>query len=230
MNIIKAVGNYGEIYDRHFDSDLLRRGSNELAADFGLQYAPPFSGTGDSNIVAGTPEDDNIEGGNLSEQIYGYQGSDLIMAQDGSDLVYGGQRSDTVQAGNGHDIVWGNVGNDWLNGNQGNDRINGGDGDDELYGAQGDDLLMGGVGNDTVTGGEGQDQFVLTPTSGSNIITDFTDGEDLLDIEEGLSFEQLTIEPTANATIVKLGEQVLAILNGVDVSLISADDFNTTVI
>ncbi|MGB3401418.1 MAG: transporter substrate-binding domain-containing protein, partial [Microcoleaceae cyanobacterium] len=230
VNIIKAVGNYGEIYNRHFDSDLLRRGSNELAANFGLQSSPPFSGTGDTNIIAGTPEDDNLEGGNLSEQIFGYQGSDLIVAQDGSDLVYGGQGNDTVQAGNGNDYVWGNAGNDWLNGNPGNDRINGGDGDDELYGGQGDDLLVGGMGNNTVTGGVGEDQFVLTSGLSSNIITDFTDGEDMIVLEEGLTFEQLTIEPTANATVVKLGEQVLATLNGVDVSLVTADDFNSTLV
>jgi len=42
VNVIKAVGNYGEIYDRHFSSNVLRRGSNKLAAEFGLQYAPPF--------------------------------------------------------------------------------------------------------------------------------------------------------------------------------------------
>jgi|GEM_PF-474661 Ca2+-binding RTX toxin-like protein len=230
VNIVKAVGNYGEIYDRHFNSDVLRRGNNELATNFGLQYAPPFSGAGDANVVDGTPEDDNLEATNASEHIYGYQGNDLIMAQDGSDFVYGGQGNDTVQAGNGNDYIWGNAGNDWLNGNLGNDRINGGDGDDELYGGQGDDLVIGGVGNNTVTGGLGQDQFVLTTGSSSNLITDFTDGEDLIVLEEGLTFEQLTIETAQNATIVKFNNEILATLNGVESSLMTADDFNNTVI
>ncbi|MGF1498211.1 MAG: LamG-like jellyroll fold domain-containing protein, partial [Elainellaceae cyanobacterium] len=43
VNVIKAVGNYGEIYDRHFGSSLLRRDLNELYGDFGLQHALPFA-------------------------------------------------------------------------------------------------------------------------------------------------------------------------------------------
>ena len=41
VQVIKAVGNYGEIYDRHFDSDVLPRGFNELSSNFGLQLANP---------------------------------------------------------------------------------------------------------------------------------------------------------------------------------------------
>ncbi|MEB3342272.1 DUF4347 domain-containing protein [Okeania sp.] len=45
VQIIKAVGNYGEAYDRHFNkfnSNILPRGTNELLSDFGLQYAYPL--------------------------------------------------------------------------------------------------------------------------------------------------------------------------------------------
>ena len=44
-NIIKAVGNYGEIYDRHLGSGSrakLARGMNRLWKDGGLMYAPPI--------------------------------------------------------------------------------------------------------------------------------------------------------------------------------------------
>ncbi len=51
VNVIKAVGNYGEIYNRHFDTDVLRRDLNELASDFGLQYALPFTSTGNPTEV-----------------------------------------------------------------------------------------------------------------------------------------------------------------------------------
>ena len=43
--IIKAVGNYGEVYGRHFgDGSKLKlaRGLNALAADGGMMYSPPF--------------------------------------------------------------------------------------------------------------------------------------------------------------------------------------------
>ena len=44
-NIIKLVGNYGEIYDRHIGASSplgLERGANALARDGGLLYSPPF--------------------------------------------------------------------------------------------------------------------------------------------------------------------------------------------
>ncbi len=45
VNVLKAVGNYGEIYDRNLGPDTpfnLARGQNALWSDGGLQYAPPF--------------------------------------------------------------------------------------------------------------------------------------------------------------------------------------------
>ncbi len=45
-NSIAAVGNYGEIFDRHFGKDSLvkmTRGQNALAQDGGLMYAAPFN-------------------------------------------------------------------------------------------------------------------------------------------------------------------------------------------
>ncbi len=43
IQVIKAVGNYGEIYERHFDENLLPRDNNQLASEFGLQFASPLS-------------------------------------------------------------------------------------------------------------------------------------------------------------------------------------------
>ncbi len=46
IDVIRAVGNYGEIYDRHLGPDTpfdLPRGSNRLWTDGGLLYSPPFN-------------------------------------------------------------------------------------------------------------------------------------------------------------------------------------------
>jgi ABC-type amino acid transport substrate-binding protein len=43
IRVISRVGNYGEIYDRHFPD--LERNRNELPVNGGLIYSPPFSGT-----------------------------------------------------------------------------------------------------------------------------------------------------------------------------------------
>jgi len=43
VNVIEAVGNYGEIYDRNIGGPLeLERGLNALWTDGGLHYAPPY--------------------------------------------------------------------------------------------------------------------------------------------------------------------------------------------
>lgn len=45
VQVIKAVGNYGEVYNRHLGPDTvfnLERGPNELWTEGGLMYSPPF--------------------------------------------------------------------------------------------------------------------------------------------------------------------------------------------
>jgi Ca2+-binding RTX toxin-like protein len=67
--------------------------------------------------------------------------------------------------------------------------INGVGGDDVLDGAYGNDILNGGVGKDTLTGGAGADRFLFaigdSRSGGSvrDVITDFTKGEDILDLK-----------------------------------------------
>ncbi len=42
INVIKAVGNYGEIYERNLGALGVERGPNKLWTDGGLLYAPPY--------------------------------------------------------------------------------------------------------------------------------------------------------------------------------------------
>lgn len=53
-----------------------------------------------------------------------------------------------------------------------------------LVGGKDDDLIMGGAGKDTLTGGRGDDVFVHT--EGKDILTDYTSGEDKIQLENGV--------------------------------------------
>ncbi|NJL48875.1 MAG: hypothetical protein HC929_17155 [Leptolyngbyaceae cyanobacterium SM2_5_2] len=120
--------------------------------------------------------------------------------------------------------VWGfNHSADVINAQGGNDQVYGLGGDDLLRGGEGDDLLFGGKGADTLEGGSGRDTFVLAAGEGPDTILDFETGTDLIGLAGGLSFGSLTFE---NDTI-RLGNDVLATLTGVDATALGADSFIT---
>jgi len=81
----------------------------------------------------------------------------------------------------------GGLGNDTVNAGIDADTLLGGDGADVLNGGAGNDTVNGGLGSDILTGGLGIDTFEFTEEADFDIITDFTDAEDLLDIAAFLS-------------------------------------------
>ena len=54
---------------------------------------------------------------------------------------------------------------------------------DQIVGSDdSDDTLQGGTSDDTMTGGTGADTFVFAANHGADTITDFTDGDDTIDL------------------------------------------------
>lgn len=99
---------------------------------------------------------------------------------------------DEMDGGDGNDRLFGQGGNDDLDGGRGNDLLDGGEGADDLDGELGNDTLVGGAGADTLKGGAGDDAliggtgadvFKFERGAGRDVITDFTNGEDRLEID-----------------------------------------------
>lgn len=129
----------------------------------------------------------------------------------------------TVQGpANGNNSYTGNNGKDLLDGGNGNDTLVGGKGDDTLIGGNGVDFLNGGEGNDSITGGLGVDIFVISSSSRQDTFTDFQVKQgDKIGLSEGLQVGQLTF----SGSKILLNGTVLATLNGVNTSTLTAANF-----
>ena len=122
--------------------------------------------------------------------------------------------------GSGDDFIFGNkshneistkAGLDQVHGRGGHDIINGNGGKDFLIGGPGSDTLDGGLGTDTLKGGGGPDTFILSETSGKDIIKDFSVSEDTIDVPN-VDLATLTISNTGHLTVDYLGNW--AVLRG----------------
>ena len=166
-----------------------------------------------AQILAG---DDVICASDLADRIEGMAGNDRILGQLGNDTLLGGI---------GQDSLFGGAGDDRLLGDGDDDLLSGGLGRDTLLGGAGSDTLTGGAGDDVLNGGALADVFVLTRGGGRDIIQDYQDGVDRLDVRALTSdFAALTIsQHDANAWVQYMGVRVT--LLGVDAATLDAGDF-----
>ena len=181
----------------------------------------PEGTNGDDNLT-GTSADDVIDALGGNDTVAGGLGNDELLGGDGDDILRGDLNNDSPQTDidGGNDTLSGGAGNDEIGGKSGDDRLLGGDGDDTLTGDDGDDFLSGGLGNDVLTGddasgGQGSDTFLLAIGEGTDTITDFEVGIDIIALAGGLTFEALTLDSESGNTIIRVGEEVLAEVSGV---------------
>jgi len=182
---------------------------------------------------------DSLTGSNGDDTISGNQGADTLNGLGGNDILLGGKGSDSIDGGAGNDFLSGNNDSDSLIGGDGNDVIRGGKGNDTLNGGAGNDILIGDRGQDILTGGDGNDAFIFavdedaTPINQTDVITDFRPG-DAIGLSEGITFSALTFErvnwqldgatPVAS-TVIKVGDNYLAIVSGVAQDALNASVF-----
>ena len=146
---------------------------------------------GASDKVLGSYQAEYLSSGRGNDTIKGYKGEDYLEGESGNDKLYGGSGRDYLNGGTGNDYLNGGTGNDYLEGKSGKDVLIGGGGRDYLLGGGGADKLNGGKGDDALIGGKGADVFVFRSGGGSDVIFDFKDGIDRIDIDQ--SFKSLEI-------------------------------------
>lgn len=139
-------------------------------------------------------------------QRFGTSGADVVRGSDVGGIISTGRGNDLINAAGGNDIVLCGAGSD---------RANGG---------IGDDLLDGGSGKNLVQGGQGADTFVLSK-NGIQVIQDFQDGIDQIGLSQGLVEEALTIFQRGSDTVIRSGNNPLAVLKNVQANAITGDDF-----
>ncbi len=152
-------------------------GTVTLNGDGTLHYAPdPGYIGGDTVSYTIVDDDGNQAPGTMEVNV-------VNPSRDGT--VDGTAGDDTIGAGfvdNDGDAIDGIDGDaDTVSAGAGNDLVEAGDGADLISGGDGNDTIAGSAGDDTLTGDAGDDVFVLETGGGSDEITDFTLGEDLLD-------------------------------------------------
>ncbi|MBE9041748.1 hypothetical protein IQ235_13260, partial [Oscillatoriales cyanobacterium LEGE 11467] len=176
-------------------------------------------------LAASRGGDDTVLGTNRNDLLFGNAGNDRLDGMIGDDIIAAGRDNDVITGGDGNDLIWGNRGNDSIEGGNDNDTLLGGKDNDTLLGGAGNDLLSGDLGNDLLTGGEGSDRFDFRAIDGANVITDFTDGQDIIGLREGLTFAQLAIAQVGNDTQITATGGLSVTLQGVNAGAIDSTDF-----
>ncbi len=166
-----------------------------------------------------TINDTDVDGDTLTVELSSDVANGILsLASDGSftytpDANFSGNDTFTYSISDGN----GGIDSATITVNVTNDALYGDEGSDRLWGDDGDDILRGGLGNDILTGddfsgGTGDDVFVLALGAGTDIITDFGNGNDKIGLAEGLTFADLAITGAGDNMLIQYLETILAFL------------------
>lgn len=167
-----------------------------------------------------------VTGSNRADTLTGFDADDLLVGGAGNDRLLWSAGDDLLFGNGGNDSLYGGTGRDLLSGGVGHDLLSGGGGADTLLGGAGDDTLVGRAGADELTGGAGADVFVFGADARRDTVTDFTIGEDLIDLSsldlDGI--DALAIADGDLGATVTIGTTVIT-LQGVDAADLAESSF-----
>lgn len=203
----------------------------------GALTAPPAAGNtaaetfdfDDFHVQKGAEAADVMQATGDRDAFFGLGGDDKLFGGANDDHLAGDGGADTLDGGDGMDDLRGGAGNDQLYGGAMADNLMGDDGDDQLFGGGGHDMIDGGAGNDTLNGGDGADAYIVTPTSGRDVVVaGFDAGPGAFDhiaFEGGIMPNQVQVADTAQGALVTWGTSASILLVGITTAQMSQDDF-----
>lgn len=171
------------------------------------------------NRLSGLDNNDILDGGGGNDTLFGGSGTDWLVGGTGNDFLDGGSAQDTMYGGAGDDIyqvdspgdqtreeadagtdtevssvtrhLGANLENLVLVGPAAVDGF-GNELGNVIIGNAAGNVLSGGGGDDTLAGGGGGDVFRFCGNGGTDLVSDFTHGQDVLDLTGyGLTFADL---------------------------------------
>lgn len=205
INIENLIGsNFDDEFRGDVRGNVFHLGEGD---DFGLGRSgnDVIYGQGGEDRIEGGNGNDTLEGGAGADFLNGGNGSDSASystataglsvdlgnwirntGDAGGDTylsienLIGSAYNDALRATGGDNKIFAGDGNDFVLGRSGNDLVYGEAGNDRLEGGNGSDTLSGGSGRDELSGGGGTDTFIFAIDGGSDTVTDFADGFDVL--------------------------------------------------
>ena len=214
------IENNGDIDNPEYLTEFISKPTTFTLYDTGGDDTIDFSTDPDDQVINLKPE-------GISD-VYGLTGNMTIARDTWIENAVAGAGNDVLKGNEIGNELEGNGGDDRLYGYAGADTLEGGPGADRLYGSAGEDTLNGGPGNDRLSGGADADVFVFTPGDGDDTITDFTRGEDKVDLSAFSLEEPIDLSMTTSDDGVTLdlpgADGGTVLLAGLDTNP-GADDF-----
>ena len=161
---------FEEVIGTDFDDYILGSANDDvIRVGRGQDYG---NGRGGNDTVVSLADDN---GPYVDVQLVGEDGDDVLILVSGRGEINGGPGNDTLIGG---------TGDDFLAGGGGFDLIKGGEGDDIIIGGDEGSRIEPGPGDDRITGGLGPRYIFLEGESGTDTITRFDSGDDVLSLDQ----------------------------------------------
>mgnify|MGYP000707352929 CR=1 FL=1 len=213
-------GNGGnDTLEGRYGNDTLIGGSGDDTLDGGVGDDSLYGGFGNDFLYGGVG-DDILNGGRGADLINGGKGQDWAVYADSSAGVSvdldgintgGDAEGDTlfeienVKGSIHDDIISMDDTDNQVAAEAGNDLIFGFGGKDIIYGGGGNDRISGGTGKDVLFGEAGSDIIVFNLGDGSDLVADFENGVDFLELDCALWGGSLTAEEIVDTFAKQVG-------------------------